>query len=231
MPAPTITDQEFRESTDNRERMYEVELHRVPVEATSVMERTFMDRLGRGRWPVDYITARQAGYSHAEAMQVERVRIRAAAGLPATEPMPAPPTPPTPIPPPPTDVPGVRDNMQRFAVFYKNRCARLNFRPDQTSTRESRILFLQETVLEFRATFPLEKLFYMKRASDTRPISDEVVVWLEVSPDYRRFWDFLASGGSADWHVKTSSGELGSGEILETSQPIVDPRTLNTMPG
>lgn len=93
----TITDQEFLESCNNREHMYDAELHRAPVEATDESNRTFMDRLGRGRWPIDYYTARIAGYTHSQAMQVERVRIREAAGLPASEPLPPPP-PPAPLP-------------------------------------------------------------------------------------------------------------------------------------
>ena len=77
-----ITDTEFKESADNREKVYEVELRRAAVEATDINERTFMDRLGRGRWPVDYYTARLNGLDHAKAMQRERWEIRNAAGLP-----------------------------------------------------------------------------------------------------------------------------------------------------
>lgn len=86
MASVHITDVEFRESTNNREQIYETELRRTPIEATDVNERTFMDRLGRGRWPVDYYTARLNDLDHAKAMQRERWEIRNAAGLPQTEP-------------------------------------------------------------------------------------------------------------------------------------------------
>lgn len=97
-----VTDVEFRESADNRELIYQTELGRAPVEATHVEERTFMDRLGRGRWPIDYYTARLNGLSHALAMQRERWEIRNAANLPQPEPKPEYPVvaPPTPVPPP-----------------------------------------------------------------------------------------------------------------------------------
>lgn len=118
----TITDQEFAESCDNREAMYRDELHRDPIDPNNPAHQvhiTYMDRLGRGRWPVDYITARQDGYTHLEAMQIERVRIRAAAGLPPTEGLPPRRSPAMPQPPP--ALPGVQREDQastRAAVLY-----------------------------------------------------------------------------------------------------------------
>ncbi len=233
MAEPTITDAEFKESCDNRERMYETELMRAPVEASNVQERTFMDRLGRGRWPIDYYTARARGYSHADAMQVERVRIREAAGLPATEPLPTPPDPPPqPEPEPPTEEPGVKDNMERFANFYLQECGRRGWAPNEHTDRDGRVKFLQETVLRYRDLHG-DDSFVMKRADPTRPISDEAVVFIGSathpieSSDYRRFWDFIISGGSSEWKIAVN----GHGEILPISQPLVDPVTLETMYG
>lgn len=226
----TITDQEFRESVTNSEGVFERELGRAPIEASNLDERTFMDRLGRGRWATDYITARQRGYGHQDAMTIQRIEIRHAAGLPPSEPMPVPPLPPAP-PVPPADGPGVQDNMIRFATFYRAQCAHQGWRPNQFTTREERVEFLRRAVLNFRSIFPHEVKFWMKRADANRPISDEVVVWLTPSDDYRRFWDFLANGGSAAWSVKVTAHDLGDGEILPAEQLIVDPLTLDTIPG
>lgn len=231
----TITDQEFRESADNREAMYRDELQRPAIDPANPAHQadiTYMDRLGRGRWPVDYVTARQRGYAHADAMRIERIEIRKAAGLPPSETMPVPPVPPSPpTPTPPADGPGVQDNMMRFATFYRAQCAHQGWQPNQFTTRDERVEFLRRAVLNFRSIFPHEVKFWMKRADAGRPISDEVVVWLTPGADYRRFWDFLASGGSAAWSVKVTAHDLGDGEILPAGQLIVDPVTLNTMPG
>lgn len=228
----TITDQEFRESVTNSEGVFEHELGRAPIEASNLDERTFMDRLGRGRWATDYLTARQRGYGHQDAMTIQRIAIRQAAGLPPSEPLPVPPVPPAPpAPVPPVDGPGVQDNMIRFATFYRAQCAQQGWQPNESTTREQRVEFLRRAVLNFRAIFPLEPKFWMKRADATRPVSDEVVVWLTPGSDYRRFWDFLANGGAPNWSVKVTAHDLGEGEILPMGQLIVDPVTLDTSPG
>jgi len=135
-----ITDTEFKESADNRETMYETELKRLPVQASDNVNRTFMDRLGRGRWPIDYYTARVRGYNHQDAMLVERRAIRAAAGLNQTEPAPAPITPPGPgipvgpggrtsdpapgsrLPLPTYGVEVVKQVAKSFPAYLKNSC-------------------------------------------------------------------------------------------------------------
>lgn len=237
---PHITDQEFAESGANREAMYRDELKRSAVDpndpGTAPQDITYMDILGRGRWPVDYITARQAGHDHAGAMQVERVRIREAAGLPATEPMPPAPGPtpgPGPIPPqPPVEEPGVVDNMQRFATFYAQECGRRNWAPDQTTTHEQQMLFLQDCVLGYRRLTG-DDSFVMKRADPGRPISNEVVVFAGSAThpidanDYRRFWDFIQGAGTSTWKIVVG----GHGDKLPTDQILVDPATLQNMEG
>lgn len=226
MSSFTITDQEFSESCTNREQMYANELHRAPVSADDLVNRTFMDILGRGRWPIDYYSARVAGYSHPDAMQVERVRIREAAGLPASEPMPPAPTPPVVVPPPVVDVPGVRDNMDRFANFYLQECGRRGWAPDASSTRETRVAFLQDCILLYRPKSG-DSTFVMKRAAADRPIGDDVVVFTVDGPDYRRYWDFISGAGAGNWKVSVT----GAGEILPSDQLLVDPVTLNSIPG
>lgn len=106
MPPVHITDAEFKESALNREKMYRDELKRGVVDpADPNVDKdnlTYMDALGRGRWPIDYYAARLAGLSHGQAMQRERWEIRNAAGLPQPEPKIEYPVPTTPAPQPPT---------------------------------------------------------------------------------------------------------------------------------
>ena len=226
-----ISDQEFSESVANRERMYRVELGRPPY-AADHPDATAVDTLGRGRWPVEYLTARQRGYSHTDAMQAERVGIRKAAGLQATEAMPAPPVV-APVEPPPvrperpgTDVPGVKDNMERFVTFYGVRCGKEGWQPDETTSREDRVKFLQATIKAYRKA-TRDKSFVMKRADAGRPISDEAVVFTIPGADFRRFWDFIISGGSTAWKLAVH----GDGDILPPEQILVDPDTLDHLPG
>lgn len=113
-----------------------------------------------------------------------------------------------------------QSEIGRFVDFYADELHRTGFKPDQSSTRESRIDFLQATVKRF-----CSPLLAMKRASDTRPISDEVVVFLVVGPEYRAFADFLISGGGPNWHL--SDHVEGK---LELSQPLVNPLTLQRLP-
>jgi hypothetical protein len=228
-----ISDQEFTESCDNRERMYRDELRRDPIDPNRPEHHphiTFMDKLGRGRWPLEYITARQRGHSHASAMQVERVHIRAAAGLPPTEPMPPDPLPPQPGPPQPgQDVPGVKDDAERFVAFYRGRAEGLGFKPDDTTSREQRIRFLAETLVAFG-----KPGIVMKRADAGRPISDEVIVFTAPTfpGDHRRFWDFIKSGGTSAFQLRIDGpGEILPGPTGQEQQLLVDPRTLQVMPG
>jgi len=81
-PGFTITDDELKAAAENLEQMYKTELGRQQA------DRTYVDVLGRGRWPVDYYTARVQGFSHDQALQVVRWRIRDAARLPQPEPLP-----------------------------------------------------------------------------------------------------------------------------------------------
>jgi hypothetical protein len=97
--------------------------------------------------------------------------------------------------------------------FYSVEMTRTGFRPDQTSTRDSRVLFLQGVVQRFCSPHVA-----MKRADPTRPISDEVVVIVAPGPEYRSFGDFLGNGGTADWRLNDHIEG-----ILPTSQPLVNP--------
>lgn len=113
-----------------------------------------------------------------------------------------------------------REEIGRFVDFYAAEVKRTGIAPDETSTRESRIAFLQQTVKGF-----CSPLLAMKRASDTRPISDEVVVYVGIGPEYRAFADFIPNGGSSAWRL---SKELDSHK-LEIAQPLVNPLTLGRL--
>lgn len=113
-----------------------------------------------------------------------------------------------------------QDEISRFVDFYGAEVQRTGEAPDHTSTRESRILFLQRTVKAF-----CSPLLAMKRADPGRPISDEVVVYLKTGPEYRVFADFIPNGGSATWRLsKHLDGKL------EIVQPLVNPLTLGLLP-
>lgn len=113
-----------------------------------------------------------------------------------------------------------QSEISRFVGFYGDELNRTGFKPDQSSTRETRIDFLQATVKRF-----CSPLLAMKRASDTRPISDEVVVFLALGPEYRTFADFLISGGGPNWRLSDHlEGQL------EIAQPLVNPLTLQRLP-
>lgn len=233
---PTITDAEFTASKRSQEAVYRDEGGRQA-------DRSYLDPLGHARWDTDYYTLRRNGYAHDAALIEVRCRIREAwspSPLPAVEPHPEPPVivaPPPPVvtPPvvtPPADRPGVKDNAERFASFYFQRTRRTGFKPNERSTRDQRISFLQATILEYRDQTG-DRSFVMKRASDTRPISDEVIVFVGTREapisdvDYRRFWDIVRSAETADWFVHAD----GPGEILEAVQPLVDPVTLRIIQG
>lgn len=112
-----------------------------------------------------------------------------------------------------------QEEIGRFVDFYGDELARTGFAPDASSTRDSRIAFLQATVKRF-----CSPLLSMKRADPSRPISDEVVVFLKTGPEYRVFADFLISGGSAGWQL---SDHLEG--KLPIAQPLVNPLTLGVL--
>lgn len=106
-----------------------------------------------------------------------------------------------------------------FVDFYALELSRTGFKPDASSTRETRIAFLQDTVKRF-----CSPLLAMKRADSGRPISDEVVVFLRTGPEYRVFADFLISGGSGAWSLSRHlEGKL------PIAQPLVNPLTLGLL--
>jgi hypothetical protein len=78
------------------------------------------------------------------------------------------------------------------------------------------VAFLQATVKRF-----CSPLLSMKRGSPTRPISDEVVVYVRT----REFRDFLRSGGTANYEVILRDET----EVLPTDQPLVNPLDLSTL--
>lgn len=112
-----------------------------------------------------------------------------------------------------------QEEIGRFVGFYGDEVERTGFAPDQSSTRESRIAFLQQTVKRF-----CSPLLAMKRADPGRPISDEVVVFVKLGPEYRVFSDFIPSGGSANWRL---SDHLEG--KLPIAQPLVNPLTLGLL--
>lgn len=112
-----------------------------------------------------------------------------------------------------------QDEIGRFVDFYGDELERTGFAPDHTSSRDTRIAFLQATVKRF-----CSPLLGMKRADPDRPISDEVVVFLKTGPEYRVFADFLINGGSAKWHL---SDHLEG--KLPIAQPLVNPLTLGLL--
>lgn len=106
--------------------------------------------------------------------------------------------------------------INRFAAFYRAELSRTGFKPDATSTRDTRVKFLQETVKRF-----CSPLLSMKRGSPTRPISDEVVVYVRT----REFRDFLRNGGTSNYEVLLSDET----ELLPMDQPLVNPLDLTTL--
>lgn len=209
-----VTDAEFIESKQAQEQVYGAEGQR-PAGATRV------DPLGHARWDTDYYTLRAAGYAHPTALQEMRCRIREAwvPPLPALEPHP-----PVPGPPPVVDQPGVKDDAERFCAFYLQRCRETGFKPDQPGDagREAQVRFLSETLQRYG-----DPSITMKRADPTRPISNEAIVFARPGEQYRWFWDFIANAGSPGWVVQAA----GPGEALPPPQVLVDPATLQIIPG
>ena len=112
-----------------------------------------------------------------------------------------------------------QSEISRFVYFYGDEVERTGFKPDEHSTRESRIAFLQQTVKRF-----CSPLLAMKRADPSRPISDEVVVFVQLGPEYRVFSDFIPNGGSSAWRL---SDHLEG--ALPIAQPLVNPLTLGRL--
>lgn len=119
----------------------------------------------------------------------------------------------------PADAQTAQEEIARFVDFYGAEVQRTGFTPDETSTRETRIAFLQQTVKGF-----CSPLLAMKRGDPGRPISDEVVVYVETGPDYRVFADIIISAGSSAWRL---SDHLEG--KLPIEQPLVDPLTLGLL--
>ncbi len=113
-----------------------------------------------------------------------------------------------------------QSEVTRFVQFYASEVERTGVKPDASSTRESRIAFLQQTLKRF-----CSPLLAMKRASPSRPISDEAVVFVQAGGDYRLFADFIRNGGSDHW-VLTDHVE----GYLPNEQPLVNPLTLDRLP-
>ena len=114
-----------------------------------------------------------------------------------------------------------RQDMERFVKLYDAEARIAGFRPDETTSREQRVLFLQRVVKAFCSPHVA-----MKRADPGRPISDEAIVFTRPGPEYRLFWDFIISGGSSAWRLSVN----GPGEHLPESQPLVNPLTLGHLP-
>lgn len=107
--------------------------------------------------------------------------------------------------------------INSFARFYSQMdAADPNFHPSNPD-RETRVRFLQKVVKAY-----CSPVLAMKRASDSRPISDEVVVYVAPGADYRQFRDFLISGGSDAARIQLN----GPTEHLPDDQPLVNPLTL-----
>lgn len=100
-----------------------------------------------------------------------------------------------------------------FIEFYRGEMQRTGFVPDHTSTRDSRVLFLQQVVQRYCHPY-----WMMKRADPGRQISDEAVVWIKPGAEYRKFGDFIISGGASGW----SLGSHLDG-ILPADQLLVSP--------
>lgn len=112
-----------------------------------------------------------------------------------------------------------KQDFERFVAVYAAESQISGFKPDHTSTRESRVAFLQRVVKVFCSPY-----IAMKRGSATRPISDEVVVSLRPG-EVRLFVDFIRNGGSAGYEYI-----VGEPEHLPLDQPLVNPLTLERLP-
>jgi hypothetical protein len=97
-----------------------------------------------------------------------------------------------------------------FVEFYNDELHRTGFKPDHTSTRDSRVLFLQQVLQRY-----CHPHWTMKRADPGRPISDEAIVWVKPGAEYRKFGDFIISGGAAHWSLGSHlDGFLPFGQLL-----------------
>lgn len=109
--------------------------------------------------------------------------------------------------------------FEKAVRFYGRELNRTGFRPDHTSSRDSRTLFLQGVLRNY-----CHPHWAMKRGDPGRPISDEAIVWCKHTVDeqglseYRRFGDFIIQGGTSEWHL---SYHLEG--MLPYAQPLVSP--------
>lgn len=226
----TITDEEFLQAKQAQERVYRDEGGRQA-------DRTYLDPLGHARWDTDYYTLRTRGYAHQAALQEMRCRIREAwqpSPLPALETRPpvpapfqppappAPPVPTTPDPPAQAELPlrpsyTVRD----ICVLYLALARQLGFKPNHQTSHDQQMRFLREVLMLVRRT---DRRWWMKRASETRPISNEAVVLVEGLQF--RCWDIIISAGSPNWVVQ--AGDPVS-DFSIPPQVLVDPVALDSV--
>lgn len=186
-----------------------------------------IDGEGLAVWMQEYLLQRVLGFSHADAVLVVFAQIDDIWD-PAHAPHPRPELPDAGGP----DQPGVADNAARFGAHYLAMVQRGAIRPpDHTTTRDQRITIHQTAILDYRAATG-DKSFVMKR-NGTNPISDDVIVFMAdpKTGDYRRFFDVIGNAGAANWSVKTTTAEVGHGEILPAEQILVDPVSLQNMVG
>lgn len=113
--------------------------------------------------------------------------------------------------------------FESFIEFYNDELHRTNFKPDHTSTRDSRVLFLQQVVQRY-----CHPHWAMKRADPGRLISDEAVVWIKPGAEYRKFGDFIISGGAANWRLGSHLDGALPGDQLLVSPLMPLPRAANT---
>lgn len=192
-------------------------------------------------WLQEYLRLRVNGYTHLDAVadvfaQINDIWFPAN----APHPRPAPPVVTVPVPPPVPEPPAepapnpttALGRMVIFAQFYLDRCHALRWGPDASTTRDSRVEFLRQAIIAYRAKTG-DKSFVMKRADRGRPVGDDVIVFMDDprTGDYRRYWDFIGNAGIDAWVVKRTARELGEGEILDTGQILVDPVSLQNIVG
>lgn len=113
-----------------------------------------------------------------------------------------------------------QSEVDRFVDFYARRCTETGFRPDQTTSHDQQMRFLQDCLKRFCSS-----LLCMKRADPTRPISNEAIVFVGPGVEYRLFIDFIiGAGGATPSLTKKLTG------YLPTAQPLVNPLTLEQLP-
>lgn len=214
-----VSDDEFRASKREQELVYRDEGGR---QATY---RSYVDELGHARWDTDYVTLRMAGYSHPDALQEMRVRIRESwqvngmpAPLPPLESHVPPPQPP--VPPQPTLY-----TAQQVAALYTEMSKASGFKPDHTTTHDQQMRFLQQVLQKVRST---DMRWWMKRADPGRPISNEaIVLWVSGTPQSTsQCWDIIVSAGTPNYVVQAGAPV---GDFAVPPQVLVNPATLGSI--